>query len=74
VVPDLAELTLDELRLRLEQLDALALAEEFQSEDRDERRAEVFEFGGDEEDAWNNYHLVRNEYDRRAAEEFDLGQ
>ena len=23
---------------------------------------------------WNDYHWVRSEYDRRAAEEFDLGQ
>ena len=34
----------------------------------------IFALGGTEEDGWNNYHLVRNEYDRRAAEEFDLGQ
>jgi hypothetical protein len=37
-------------------------------------RSEVFALGGSEEDDWNDYHRVRNEYDRRAAEEFDLGQ
>jgi hypothetical protein len=29
---------------------------------------------GDTTGGWNDYHLVRSEYDRRAAEEFDLGQ
>ena len=29
---------------------------------------------GDTSDPWNDYHWVRSEYDRRAAEEFDLGQ
>jgi hypothetical protein len=29
-------------------------------------RHEVFELGGDEDDDWNDYHRVRNE--------FDLGQ
>ena len=29
---------------------------------------------GDTSGAWNDYHWVRSEYDRRAAEEFDLGQ
>jgi hypothetical protein len=30
--------------------------------------------GGDTAGPWNDYHSVRSEYDRRAAEEFDLGQ
>lgn len=29
---------------------------------------------GDSSSPWNDYHWVRSEYDRRAAEEFDLGQ
>jgi hypothetical protein len=37
-------------------------------------RAQVFAAGGTPEDAWNDYHQVRNEYDRRASEQFDLGQ
>ena len=37
-------------------------------------RSEVFPDGINPDRDWDDYHLVRNEYDRRAAEEFDLGQ
>lgn len=74
VVPKLADQSLDELRERLDLLDAWALAQELRVEGVDELRAQVFAHGGSDTDAWNDYHQVRNEYDRRASEEFDLGQ
>jgi hypothetical protein len=74
MVPQLADQSLDELRERLDLLDAWALAQELGVEGVDELRAQVFAHGGSDTDAWNDYHQVRNEYDRRAAEEFDLGQ
>lgn len=74
MVPKLADQSLDELRERLDLLDAWALAQELGLEGVDELRAQVFAQGGSDSDAWNDYHQVRNEYDRRAAEEFDLGQ
>jgi hypothetical protein len=74
MIPSLFDLSLDELRARLEELDRFSRAEEFGDEDLEDLRSVVFARGGGPEDAWNDYHLVRNEYDRRAAEEFDLGQ
>jgi hypothetical protein len=74
VVPQLADQSLDQLRERLDVLDAWALAQELGVEGVDELRAQVFATGGTPEDAWNDYHQVRNEYDRRASEQFDLGQ
>lgn len=74
MIPSLFDLSLDELRVRLEELDRFSRAREFGHEHLEDLRAVVFARGGGPEDAWNDYHLVRNEYDRRAAEEFDLGQ
>ncbi len=74
MVPQLADQSLDQLRERLDVLDAWALAQELGVEGVDELRAQVFAAGGTPGDAWNDYHQVRNEYDRRAAEQFDLGQ
>lgn len=74
MVPLLFDLTLEQLRFRLEELDAWALAQELRGELLEESREQVFALGGSPDDAWNDYHQVRNEYDRRAAEEFDLGQ
>jgi hypothetical protein len=74
VVPNLADQSIDQLRQRLDLLDAWALAQELGVDGVDELRAQVFALGGSPDDAWNDYHQVRNEYDRRAAEEFDLGQ
>ena len=74
MVTHLFDLTLDQLRFRLEELDAWALAQESGVESLEELRDQVFVLGGSPDDAWNDYHQVRNEYDRRAAEEFDLGQ
>lgn len=74
MVPNLADQSIDQLRQRLDLLDAWALAQELGVDRVDELRAQVFALGGSPDDAWNDYHQVRNEYDRRAAEEFDLGQ
>jgi len=74
VTPRLADCGLEKLHARLEELDRFAQAVEFDDPNLIEIRKEVFTLGGDEEEDWNNYHRVRSEYDRRAAEEFDLGQ
>ncbi len=74
MIPYLSDCDLDQLRARLTKLDALAQAIEFDLPCTDELHAAAFALGGTEDDDWNNYHRVRNEYDRRAAEEFDLGQ
>jgi hypothetical protein len=74
VVPNLADQSIDQLRQRLDLLDAWALAQELGVDGVDELRAQVFALGGSPDGPWNDYHQVRNEYDRRAAEEFELGQ
>ena len=74
MVPELFECDLDTLRNRLAELDSFAQATEYGAANIEEIRREVFARGGTLEDDWNDYHRVRNEYDRRAAEEFDLGQ
>jgi hypothetical protein len=74
MTPSLFDLSLEELRVRLEELDRWSRAQEFGDDDLEGLRAVVFARGGGPDDPWNDYHLVRNEYDRRAAEEFDLGQ
>lgn len=71
---ELFDADLDQLRLRLEQLDAWSRAVEAEGPELDSLREEVFPDGIDPERDWDDYHRVRNEYDRRAAEEFDLGQ
>lgn len=74
MLPNFFDCDLEQLRVRVAELDAYAQAVELSDPDVDQLRASVFALGGNENDAWNNYHLVRNEFDRRAAEEFDLGQ
>ena len=64
---------LDQLRARMEQLDALARAEDEGAPELSRLTAEAFPQGRSDSD-WDDYHRVRSEYDRRAAEEFDLGQ
>lgn len=65
--------SLDQLRARMEQLDALARATDEGNPELDRLTEEVFPDGRGDSD-WDDYHRVRSEYDRRAAEEFDLGQ
>jgi hypothetical protein len=75
MIPSLFDLDLDQLRERLVHLDEWGRVLESGDEELVENlRAEVFALGGTEEDDWNDYHRVRNEFDRRASEEFDLGQ
>lgn len=75
MIPSLRDLDLDQLRARLVQLEEWGRALESGDENYlHTLRQEVFEHGGDEDDDWNDYHRVRNEFDRRASEEFDLGQ
>lgn len=74
MLPQFFDCDLEKLSRRVAELDAFAQALERNDRDLEQIRSRVFILGGTEDDAWNNYHLVRNEYDRRAAEEFDLGQ
>lgn len=71
---ELFDASLDQLRQRVEQLDEYARAVEMDLDTLDSLRSEVFPDGINPDRDWDDYHLVRNEYDRRAAEEFDLGQ
>ncbi|MEY4458764.1 MAG: hypothetical protein RIS25_1357 [Actinomycetota bacterium] len=74
MIPPLFDCDLEQLRLRMIELDDAARAVELGLPEADDIVARTFALGGTAEDGWNDYHLVRNEYDRRAAEEFDLGQ
>jgi hypothetical protein len=75
MTPAFFDLDLDQLRARLVQLEEWGRALESGDEnDVETLRHKIFELGGDEDDDWNDYHRVRNEFDRRASEEFDLGQ
>jgi alkanesulfonate monooxygenase SsuD/methylene tetrahydromethanopterin reductase-like flavin-dependent oxidoreductase (luciferase family) len=73
-IPRLFDCDLEQLRFRLSELDSYEQAVERSDPDIDFIYASVFSRGGTDEDDWNNYHRVRSEYDRRAAEEFGLGQ
>lgn len=72
-MPSLFDADLDQLRARMEQLDALARAVDEGDPELDRLAEEAFPGGRGDSD-WDDYHRVRSEYDRRAAEEFDLGQ
>jgi hypothetical protein len=75
MMPSLYDLSLEQLRDRVQQLEEWGRVQEADDDTiLGSLRTEVFALGGSEEDDWNDYHRVRNEYDRRAAEEFDLGQ
>lgn len=75
MIPSLFDLDLDQLRDRVVELEEWGRVLESGDEEFVESlRATVFAMGGTEEDDWNDYHRVRNEFDRRASEEFDLGQ
>jgi len=63
-----------ELEARMRELDEWTRALEGEHDDLEELCLKVFPDGEDPLDDWNDYHRVRSEYDRRAAEEFDLGQ
>lgn len=65
---------LEELHARMIALDEWTRAVEDGDTDVEDLRRRVFPDGEDPLDDWNDYHRVRIEYDRRAAEAFDLGQ
>ncbi len=73
-IPLLFDCDLEQLRQRMQELDTLVQALESGLPEAADLHARAFALGGTDDDAWNDYHAVRNEYDRRAAEEFDLGQ
>ena len=70
----LVDASLGELEERLNQLDEWARALDAGHDDLEGLRRDTFGNHDDPDDDWNDYHRVRSEYDRRAAEEFDLGQ
>lgn len=71
---NLAEASLEDLSRRVAELEEWArLVEE--DPDTAATVGDRFFSGGSPADIdWDDYHRVRSEYDRRAAEEFDLGQ
>ena len=54
MTPSLFDLSLDELRARLEELDRWSRAQEFGGEDLEDLRSVVFAKGGGPDDAWND--------------------
>ena len=72
----LSDISFHALATRLAELEEWGWVAEDSSVDqatKEEIFARIFP-SGDTTGAWNDYHFVRSEYDRRAAEEFDLGQ
>ena len=73
---DLSDVSFEELGVRLRELEEwgwVSTDPAVEEEARQELFRRVFPHG-DSLEPWNDYHWVRSEYDRRAAEEFDLGQ
>jgi hypothetical protein len=73
---DPSDVSFDQLGARLRELEEwgwVSTEPGVDSEDRQKLFNRVFP-AGDTSGPWNDYHWVRSEYDRRAAEEFDLGQ
>ena len=71
-----SDVSFEQLGARLSELEEWGWVSTDQGVD-DEARRTLFDRvfpGGDTSGPWNDYHWVRSEYDRRAAEEFDLGQ
>jgi hypothetical protein len=74
--PDPADASFEQVASRLRELEEWGWVASDPCVDSDNRK-ELFDRvfpGGDTTGPWNDYHWVRSEYDRRAAEEFDLGQ
>jgi hypothetical protein len=74
--PHLADVSFEQLGARLSELEEWGWVSSDPTTDSALRREllnRVFP-NGDTTGPWNDYHWVRSEYDRRAAEEFDLGQ
>lgn len=71
---NLADASLDELSRRVAELEEWARVTEDDPEAAAALGHRFFSDGAPAEIDWDDYHRVRSEYDRRAAEEFDLGQ
>lgn len=71
---NLADASLDELSRRVAELEEWARLVEDDPEAAATRGHRFFPDGAPADTDWDDYHRVRSEYDRRAAEEFDLGQ
>lgn len=71
---NLAEASLDDLSRRVTELEEWARLVEDDPEAASSRGYRFFHDGVPADIDWDDYHRVRSEYDRRAAEEFDLGQ
>ena len=54
MLPNFFDCDLEQLRVRVAELDAYAQAVELNDPDVDQLRASVFALGGYENDAWNN--------------------
>ena len=70
----LADASLDELSRRVAQLEEWARLVEDDPEAAGTRRHRFFRDGDPADTDGDDYHRVRSECDRRAGEEFDLGQ
>ncbi len=71
---NLADASLDDLSKRVAELEEWARLVEGAPEAAATEGHRFFREGFPADIDWDDYHLVRSEYDRRAAEEFDLGQ
>ncbi len=69
-------MSFEQLGARLQQLEEWGWVSSDPAIDSEDRQKLFDRFfpHGDNPGPWNDYHWVRSEYDRRAAEEFDLGQ
>ena len=71
---NLAEASLEDLSRRVAELEEWARVVEDNPEAAPALGTRIFLGGVPADIDWDDYHRVRSEYDRRAAEEFDLGQ
>lgn len=71
---NLADASLDDLSNRVAELEEWARLVEQDPDTAATVAGRFFSGGTPAEIDWDDYHRVRSEYDRRAAEEFDLGQ
>ena len=71
---NLADVGLDDLSRRVAELEEWARLVEDDPEAAATEGHRFFSEGVPADIDWDDYHRVRSEYDRRAAEEFDLGQ
>jgi hypothetical protein len=71
---NLADASLDDLARRLAGLEEWARLVDDDPDSANTLGHRFFQEGSPADIDWDDYHRVRSEYDRRAAEEFDLGQ